>query len=634
MKVCIATILCIVAPLAEGAGKHGRQTPRNVRIRHNESSARSTSSDVPSYNFSMPVDHFTSSDKRTYSNRFFVNDTYYRAGGPVIFLDYGEGGVDPDNLSESLAEATSRSLPMRLAANLSGIVIGWEHRYYGYSRPVELDEETGFPLSGVQGYKYLSVEQALADVAFFANNFNKTELGLNHNVQSTVGLDPYNTPWIFVGGSYPGARAAWMRAKYPEIIYASWASSAPVQFEFDGSPYYDPVMRSMATNCTNGIRSAIKYMDKAFSSGSSEQLNRIKAAVYMTSTEAELDKIQVSNVPVFDTAKELAHSLTFNDGFQSYGPQKTVQIMCDLMQSFNTDQYDKDMGQARSLESQAAAMINNPGDKKATTGGIAAHDGDDGGERAFAALIYGIYHGNKAYDIFQDSIAKSSSSGDISPNVDTASWNWQTISETGIFQGSNPNNITCVSERYNITAVHDIEYFQDYFGSFNQSDLPQKISNKGLLDMGGWDMKVSNVMFTNGELDPWTSFSVASELADGPHRKIGQSIPTCNAAPQDVFGITYPGAVHVEDMAESTHSGATRVNGQSPMEQGLDLFLEAWKAWQPCFNQSRDSVRNGNGPDGNGNGTGANSKENVGPKSAISLTACLSAVVVAAVGMF
>jgi hypothetical protein len=37
-----------------------------------------------------------------------------------------------------------------------------------------------------------------------------------------------NNPWISVGGSYPGALAAWYRFKYPHLTVGSIASSAVV----------------------------------------------------------------------------------------------------------------------------------------------------------------------------------------------------------------------------------------------------------------------------------------------------------------------------------------------------------------------------------------------------------------------
>lgn len=63
--------------------------------------------------------------------------------------------------------------------------------------------------------RFLSSRQALADLAHF-----RTVMA------ATQGLT--NSKWVAFGGSYPGSLAAWFRLKYPHLVYASVATSAPV----------------------------------------------------------------------------------------------------------------------------------------------------------------------------------------------------------------------------------------------------------------------------------------------------------------------------------------------------------------------------------------------------------------------
>lgn len=63
--------------------------------------------------------------------------------------------------------------------------------------------------------RYLSSRQALADLAHFRTVIGE-ERGLN------------NRKWVAFGGSYPGSLAAWFRLKYPHLVHASVATSAPV----------------------------------------------------------------------------------------------------------------------------------------------------------------------------------------------------------------------------------------------------------------------------------------------------------------------------------------------------------------------------------------------------------------------
>ena len=42
------------------------------------------------FTLSIPIDHFNSSDKRTFQNRYWLNRTFYEPGGPVFLFDIGE----------------------------------------------------------------------------------------------------------------------------------------------------------------------------------------------------------------------------------------------------------------------------------------------------------------------------------------------------------------------------------------------------------------------------------------------------------------------------------------------------------------------------------------------------------------
>ena len=46
---------------------------------------------VPAQNFVQKVDHFDATSQATFNQRFFVNDTFYKPGGPVFLCVGGEG---------------------------------------------------------------------------------------------------------------------------------------------------------------------------------------------------------------------------------------------------------------------------------------------------------------------------------------------------------------------------------------------------------------------------------------------------------------------------------------------------------------------------------------------------------------
>lgn len=68
---------------------------------------------------------------------------------------------------------------------------------------------------------YLSSEQALADLAYFIESIN-----------AQYNFGP-NTKWIAFGGSYPGSLAAWLREKYPHLVYGAISSSGPLLAKID-----------------------------------------------------------------------------------------------------------------------------------------------------------------------------------------------------------------------------------------------------------------------------------------------------------------------------------------------------------------------------------------------------------------
>lgn len=68
----------------------------------------------------------------------------------------------------------------------------------------------------MRNLKYLNSRQALADYAYFIEYQNK---------QYNFGP---STKWVVFGSAYAGALAAWMRVKYPHLVYISVASGAPV----------------------------------------------------------------------------------------------------------------------------------------------------------------------------------------------------------------------------------------------------------------------------------------------------------------------------------------------------------------------------------------------------------------------
>ncbi|CAG8594401.1 10447_t:CDS:2, partial [Dentiscutata heterogama] len=121
----------------------------------------------------------------TFSQRFLINSTYYKPGGPIFLHTPGEGAINP-----IIVEASGIS---ETVASFNGLLITIEHRYYGESYP---------PIKNLNtpNMKFLTVNQVLADFAEFIKN-----------PPTDIIECPKDAKWIFVGGSYSGNLATWMR---------------------------------------------------------------------------------------------------------------------------------------------------------------------------------------------------------------------------------------------------------------------------------------------------------------------------------------------------------------------------------------------------------------------------------------
>ncbi|XP_020490553.2 lysosomal Pro-X carboxypeptidase [Labrus bergylta] len=147
-----------------------------------------------------------------------------------------------------------------IAEELGAMLVFAEHRYYGESLPFGQDS-----YSDSKHLNYLSSEQALADFAVLIRSLKQTLPGAQHS------------PVIAVGGSYGGMLSAWFRMKYPNIVVGALAASAPI-WQFPGmvpcGDFYKVVTQDFARsgyNCDANIRKSWKAINNVSSSASGLQ---------------------------------------------------------------------------------------------------------------------------------------------------------------------------------------------------------------------------------------------------------------------------------------------------------------------------------------------------------------------------
>jgi Serine carboxypeptidase S28 len=123
------------------------------------------------------LDHFNPQDNRMWKMRYLENNVHFQDGGPIFIYVGGEWEISSGSIS-------SGSHIFDMAGEHNGTIYYTEHRFYGQSRPLNN--------TSTENLRFLNIDQALADLAFFINYAKASSSGLA------------NSSVIMVGGSYSG----------------------------------------------------------------------------------------------------------------------------------------------------------------------------------------------------------------------------------------------------------------------------------------------------------------------------------------------------------------------------------------------------------------------------------------------
>lgn len=250
---------CRVSDGARALEARRRETTTTMR----DSSSNSSSSKSRERWFDgQRLNHFDAADARTWSQRYFINDDHVDRDAdspPDVFLCVGGEGPPLDE-SVVVDGGAHCAIAVALAERRRGLMLALEHRFYGASQPTG-DLSTA-------SLRFLSSQQALEDLAAFLAYASE-----KYNVRTTPRAEggPYGRVIAF-GGSYPGMLAAWARVKYPHVVHASVASSAPVRAEVDMRGYYDVVGAALREKDVGGSDACYDAVSEAFGRGLNEAL--------------------------------------------------------------------------------------------------------------------------------------------------------------------------------------------------------------------------------------------------------------------------------------------------------------------------------------------------------------------------
>ncbi|XP_065876090.1 uncharacterized protein [Euphorbia lathyris] len=298
---------------------------------------------------------------------------------------------------------------------------------------------------------HLTAEQALADFAVLVTDLKRN-------------LSAEGCPVVLFGGSYGGMLAAWMRLKYPHIAIGALASSAPIlQFEDIVPPetFYDIVSND-------------------FKRESSSCFNTIKESWDALVSEGEQDNGLLQLTNTFHLCRKLNNTGQLADWLSS---AYSYLAMVDYPYS-------------------AGFMMPLPGHpiREVCKKIDGSQDGASIMERIFEGVsVYYNYTGD--VDCFE--------LDDDPHGLD--GWNWQACTEMVMPMASSKDS--------SMFPAYDFDFASYQEGCWKEFGVLSRL-RWITTQFGGRDIKTvlekfgSNIIFSNGLLDPWSGGSVLQNISE------------------------------------------------------------------------------------------------------------------------
>lgn len=85
-----------------------------------------------------------------------------------------------------------------------------------------------------------------------------------------------------------------LRVRNPEVIFASWSSSAPVQSQIDMAAYYKAAERSLTRNCSADWVAVTKFVDETLMNGTVDEQVDLKARLWSARKSGPGSQVNVS----------------------------------------------------------------------------------------------------------------------------------------------------------------------------------------------------------------------------------------------------------------------------------------------------------------------------------------------------
>ncbi|TDL29923.1 peptidase S28 [Rickenella mellea] len=506
---------CALAALPDGR-PHGNMAPSaaipRVSIPKDTPVTSQNGTTLPAYStvyrFKQLIDHNNPS-LGTFNQRYWHTYEFYQAGGPIILFTPGE--IAADGYYGYLTNTTINGM---IAQQQHGATIVLEHRFFGTSNPKS-------DLSA-QSLKLLTVQQAINDLAYFAQNVVLPMPGGNQ-------VTPDKAPWILMGGSYSGALTSWTMVNKPGIFWAGYASSAVVQAITPFWQYFDPIRQFMPQNCSADVQAVTAYVDQVLNGNSTTAITQLKS-VFGLSGLSHSD----------DFAGALRNNLWEWQSLQpDSGTGGAFQAFCDKLEVKNGVSAPAS-GWGLNTALQAWGNYWNQSYYTALCGG------------SDAETCLGTY------DVVDEPFWTDPTLGNAA-----RSWSWLVCNELGFFQDGAPTNQPTLVSRI-IQPAYDLRQCAHWFPSqFPNAAAQMPNTTVTNTRYQGWNVAVDRLFFANGKRDPWRDATVSSDFYTR------QSTSMQPIAVSDGF--------HCSDMSKKNAMDATVAAVQTQALASMKTWLGQWK---------------------------------------------------------
>ncbi|KAI0383468.1 peptidase S28 [Hypomontagnella monticulosa] len=435
--------------------------------------------------FPQLLDH-SKPELGTFEQRYWYGTQYWKGpGSPIILVNPGEQAADNFNVTYT----TNARLTGLMAEKLGGAVVILEHRYWGKSSP--------FESLTVENLQYLTLENSIKDNTYFANNFEAP-------FDTTGKSSAKDAPWIFTGGSYPGALAGWIAALDPGTFWAYYGTSGVVEAIGDFWQYFVPVQEATPKNCSADLNTVINYIDSVLLHGSPREKAKLK------------DKFKLGGLQDADFASALENGPWQWQSGQFYsittlGYTPYYQF-CDYIEnvwpnSTNKVPGPKGVGLVKALDGYAKwfTEVELPGYCEG----------------------YGYFEGTYNTECFQALNASNPIYHDLTPgNAGNRQWNWMLCNEPFEYwqDGAPRGRPTLVSR------LVTIDYWRSqcplWFPEPNYGIAQGKSAHDVNKYTGGWsETNVTRLMMANGQWDPWRDSTLSSIFRPGGPKESTPEFP-------------------------------------------------------------------------------------------------------------